>query len=224
MNLEEFLDTFKAYEPKVLDTFENQWRIYTNDNGVKGLTHTILFSGQNKAEADVSVTFVDGVLVEGSIGFRDCRIIYIDDGYQFSYRNECESRYIDMDGTKNVWDWGDYIPNKYVSLCDFIDAIESYGDQCITQTQVPRYNQEVASITHTPVGDDAFYKMYDDSKEMGQSYKVQYTVTLDYEIEASSMDAAQAEASSQMYDDLCEFFDNDRIKLVKRAVIETLGE
>lgn len=210
MNLEEFLDTIKVYEPKVLETFENQWRIYTNDNGVKGLTHTILFSGQNKAEANVSVTFVDGVLVEGSIGFRDCQVIYIDDGYQIAYRNECESRYIDMDGTKNVWDWGDYIPNKYVSLCDFMDAMLNYADQC--DMQVPRYDNNF-----TPYESE-------NTEELCQNYKVQYTVTLDYEVKAVSMDAAQANACNQMYDDLCEFFDNDRIKLVKRAVIETLGE
>lgn len=210
MNLNEFLDAFSAYSPKVIDTFENQWRIYTNDNGVKGLTHTILFDGQNKGEANVSLTFVDDQLVEGSIGFRDCQVIYVDPEYHIAYCNECESRYIDTNGTKNVWDFGDYIPNKYVSNDVFMNAMLNYADQC--DMQVPRYDNNFAPYET------------ENNEEPCQKYKVQYTVTIDYEVKAVSMDAAQSEAYVDMIDDLCGFFDNDRIKLIKRAVIENLGE
>lgn len=222
MNLNEFLDKFTAYDPKIIDTFENQWDLYKNENEVPGLTRTILFDGQNKSEANVSVTFVDDQLVEGSIGFRDCQVIYVDAEYQDGYRASCEAYHVDIDGTKNVWDYGDYIPNKFVDLDDFIDAILIYADQC--DMQVPRYIQEVVSIIHTPLGSNPFYKMLEDTEEVCQNYKVQYTITIDYEVKSVSMDSAESEAYEILNDDLCDFFDNDRIKLIKRAVIETLGE
>lgn len=211
MNLREFLDRFDEYNPTIHDTFCNEWHCYKSRGGI---TRTFYFSSQAMSETNVALTFVDDEIVEGTIGFRDCQIIFVDPDWQYTYKNECAAHHVDMNGTKNVWEFGDYIPNVYLDLTDFMKAMESYCDQC-TYTIYPKFYQHDKGVEETC---DAV------NEEPYTNYKVKYTVTLEYNIKAVNMDSAKTLTFVVLNEDLCEFFDNDRIQLVERAVIETLGE
>ena len=225
MTLDEFLNDFSMYKAEVTDSFENLWRVYKNEHGCKGMTYIIKFENQNLNDVNCSLTFVNQKLVQGDVGFHDYQIIYVDPEYKTGYLNCCTEHYVDADGTKNVYEMGDYIPNKYVDLDEFLNAITFYAD-AIWTGKIPYY--EEVPVVEVPqeyeVGDLSNAQSFEEHYEQAlKKYTVKFTVEVEIEAKAINMDAAHMVAASDLHDELCYFFDNDQAKVVKRAVIETVN-
>ena len=178
MTLNDFLDQYAIYNASIVDSFDNEWPLYKNGGG---RTYTILFDGQEYKDAGVSLTFVDDRLVEGSVMFHDVEIIYVHQDWRHGYNEECKAHSVDIEGTANVWVFGDYIRNRYVAIQEFEEAVYAYAEHCVYQTGVPRY------FVSTPQEGD---QTIDWSTVEETPHTVQFMVLVEVDVSSKGLDEA----------------------------------
>ena len=226
MKLNEFLDKFEDYQPRVVEVFEHQWPSYKE---MKAYTFNIAFEGQSDNDCGVSITSesFNGEIIDADILFQDAQVIYVRPDIILTYHNECKNHCVDINGTSNMYEFGDYIPSVYLDIEAFSSAVTLYAESCDMGTPfyigpglketddscVWKWSTETSPAPDEP-----------ETEPESKNYRVVFNVRIEYPVESAvNMDDALAQASEALYNDLDFMFDNDAIIVRERAVFETVN-